>query len=152
MNTIHRLEYIIINYGGIKMKEIPLVYIKSNQAGIVIFTVLAILFSQPLLIFILLGIELVGLIFGLKWNLFVQLSKIFMNNNLKNGKTQAAELTKFNNTLAAIFLAISTALFAFGFNIAGFVAAGVLSVVVIVALAGFCFGCFLYFQFKRVFK
>jgi fatty acid desaturase len=133
------------------MKEIPLVYIKSNQTGIVIFTVSALLFRQPVLIFILLGIELAGLLFGLKWNVFVQLSKLFIKDKFNKSKTQAAELTKFNNTLAVVFLLISTVFFIIGNNFAGYVFAGILSIVVVIALAGFCLGCFLYFQFKRIF-
>ena len=133
------------------MREIPLIYIKSNQTGIVIFSTLAILFRQPVLIFILLGVELLGLLFGLKWNLFVQLSKLFIKNKFDKSKTQAAELTKFNNTLAVIFLLISTSFFIAGNSIAGYVVVGILNVVVVVALAGFCLGCFLYFQFKRIF-
>lgn len=134
------------------MKEIPMALIKANQLGIVILTISSIVFRQPLIIYILFGIEITGLLFGLKWNLFVRIAKLIFKDSINGSQTQAAELTKFNNTLAVLFLLISGLLLIIGYGIAGYIIAAVLAVVVIVALSGFCVGCFLYYQLKRMMK
>ncbi len=131
------------------MKEIPILYIRANQTGIVALAILAILTQQPLMIGLLLIIESVGLLFGLKANLFVRLAKPFLKVKDK-GQTEARELARFNNSLAVIFLSLSSLFFVLGWPVAGFITVGVLGFVAFVAICGFCLGCFLYYQFKML--
>ncbi|MDV2988897.1 MAG: DUF4395 domain-containing protein [Dehalogenimonas sp.] len=130
------------------MKEIPVPYLRANQTGIVALVVLAVVTQSPLILTALLLIELAGLIFGLKANLFVQIAKPLLKNLIAGSPTEARELARFNNTLAVIFLSLAAILFTLGLTIAGFVVAGVLAVVVSFALGGRCLGCVLYYQYK----
>lgn len=126
------------------MKEIPMSYIKANQAGIVLFVALTFAARQPWLLGLLLAVQLAGLL--LRWNLFVQAAKPFLRTD---GETQAAELQRFNNVLAVLFLLLSVLSFAVGWTAAGYVFAGMLLAAAGTALLGYCIGCTVYFQYKQ---
>ncbi|MEY9095155.1 DUF4395 family protein [Paenibacillus sp. RC84] len=127
------------------MKEIPMSYIKANQAGIVLFAVLTFATRQPWLLGLLLAIQLAGLL--LRWNLFVQAAKPFLRTD---GETQAAELQRFNNVLAVLFLLLSVLSFSVGWTAAGYIFAGMLLAAAGTALLGYCIGCTVYFQYKQL--
>jgi hypothetical protein len=130
------------------MKEIPVPFLRANQIGMVSLIILAILTQLPIIIFAVWLIEVIGLILGLKANLFVQLAKPFMKQWIARSGTEARELSRFNNTLAVIFLSLSVLFFGLGWTTAGYIVAGTLATVATVAICGFCLGCFLYFQYK----
>ncbi|SEG57043.1 DUF4395 domain-containing protein [Paenibacillus sp. UNC499MF] len=119
-------------------------HIKANQAGIVLFVALTFAARQPWLLGLLLAVQLAGLLF--RWNLFVQLAKPFLGTD---GETQAAELQRFNNVLAVLFLLLSVLSFSVGWTAAGYVFAGMLLAAAGTALLGYCIGCTLYFQYKQ---
>ncbi|WP_405080680.1 DUF4395 family protein [Paenibacillus chitinolyticus] len=119
-------------------------YIKANQAGIVLFVALTFAARQPWLLGLLLAVQLAGLL--LRWNLFVQAAKPFLRTD---GETQAAELQRFNNVLAVLFLLLSVLSFAVGWTAAGYVFAGMLLAAAGTALLGYCIGCTVYFQYKQ---
>lgn len=127
--------------------EVPMRYVKANQTGIVLFVITSML-TTPWILFALWLIEIVGLFSGGRLNLFVRIVKPFLPAN--DGETQAAELTRFNNALAVIFLTLSLAAFALGWTIAGYVFAAMLLIAAGVALLGYCIGCTIYFQYKQL--
>lgn len=134
------------------MKEIPLPYIRANQIGIIFIAFIGIATRTPFIIMSLLIIETLGLLFGLKYNLFVQLAKPFIGSRVTHSETESRELAKFNNTLAVIFLGISTLFFIVGLNLFGYITAFILLSVAFIATQGFCVGCFFYFQLKQLFR
>ncbi|MCC3377621.1 DUF4395 domain-containing protein [Cohnella sp. REN36] len=129
------------------MREIPLPYIKSNQAGIVLFVVLSFVLSQPWLLAALWLVQVVGLLTQGRGNVFVLIAKPFLNPEGK--ETQAAELTRFNNSLAVLFLTLSLLAFALGWNVVGYIFAAMLIAAAGAALLGYCVGCTIYFQYKQ---
>ncbi|MBB6675591.1 DUF4395 domain-containing protein [Cohnella nanjingensis] len=129
------------------MREIPMSYIKSNQAGIVLFVVLSILLSQPWLLAALWAIQVAGVLTQGRGNLFVLIAKPFLKPQGK--ETQAAELTRFNNTLAVLFLTLSLLGFAIGWSVAGYVFSAMLIAAAGAALLGYCIGCTIYYQYKQ---
>ncbi|MBD0383125.1 DUF4395 domain-containing protein [Paenibacillus sedimenti] len=132
------------------MKEVPLAYVKANQTGIVIFVILSFALLQPWLIALLWVIQVVGLLSRGKWNVFVQIFKRFMT--VKGSDTQAEELTRFNNTLAVLFLTLSLLSFALGWVAVGYIFAGFLLLAAGAALLGYCIGCTIYYQYKQFVK
>ncbi|WP_027091774.1 DUF4395 domain-containing protein [Cohnella thermotolerans] len=130
------------------MREIPMPYIKANQTGIVLFVILSFLFQQPWLLAVLWIVQAVGLFTGGKWNAFVRLAKPFLRT--EGRETQAEELQRFNNSLAVLFLTLSLLSFLIGWTIAGYVFAAMLLLAAGVALLGYCIGCTVYFQYKRL--
>lgn len=127
------------------MKEIPESYVKTNQIGIILFVIAATVSVQPYILFALWLIQVVGLLTGN--NLFVILAKPFLRTNPH--KTQAAELQRFNNTLAVLFLTLSLLGFLVNLTWLGYVFAGMLFLAALAAVCGYCIGCTVYFQFKQ---
>lgn len=130
------------------MNEIPMPYIKANQAGIVLFTITALLLHQPWILAALWIIQVIGLWPGKQWNLFVRLAKPFLQT--AGRETQAVELQRFNNTLAVSFLTLSLLSFALGWTVAANLFAGLLIAAAGVALLGYCIGCTMYYWYKQI--
>jgi hypothetical protein len=132
------------------MKEIPLPLIKSNQAGIVLFVALALAAQQPWWAVALFLIQLAGLAFGPRANLFILLARLALAEaRLKRSGTQAAELARFNQTIAVLLLGLSSAFHLAGWSLAGHIAAGMVGLAALAALAGYCIGCTIYYQYKK---
>jgi hypothetical protein len=130
------------------MQEVPMRYVKANQTGIVISVVLSFLFQQPWILAALWAIQLVGLLSEGRFNLFVVIAKLVFKN--KGQETQAAELQKFNNTLAVLFLTVSLISFVLDWQIAGYAFATMLFIAASAALLGYCIGCTVYFWIKQI--
>ena len=132
------------------MKEIPLPMIKANQSGIVLFVVLGLATQQPWWIWALFAIQLVGLIFGPKANPFILLGRLALTNErLKRTETQAAELARFNQTIAVTLLGLSSACYLAGWSWPGHIAAGMVGLAALSAVAGYCIGCTIYYQYRK---
>lgn len=129
------------------MKEIPISYVRTNQWGIVILVLLSIFLQSPWVIVGLWAIELAGLLWGAKGNLFVRMVIPFLAK--KEGTTEAAELQRFNNGIAVSLLTISVLSFAFGWQLAGYIFASVVALAAFIAICGFCIGCVIYYQYKQ---
>ena len=131
------------------MNEVPVPYLRSNQIGIVLTVLIAIITQQPLLIALLWVVQVLGLLLGLKANLFIRLAKPFLKESIKDAPTEEKELSRFNNLLAVIFLTLSLISFALGWNVTGYIFVGMLAIAASLAICGFCLGCFMYFQYKK---
>lgn len=130
------------------MKEIPMRYVKANQSGIVLLVIVSLLLQQPWIIAVLWVIQVAGLWTGGRFNPFVAIAKgLFPYRG--NGETQAAELQRFNNVLAILFLTLSLLSHAIGWSIVGAIFSAFLLIAAGVALLGYCIGCTIYFQFKQ---
>lgn len=130
------------------MKEIPIYKVRFNQWGIVLFVLFSIFLQSPWFIVGLWVIQGIGFVGGIKWNLFNRLTEPIQPKN-SNGKTESAELQRFNNGIALLLLTLSVFFFAIGWELAGYMTALMVSVAAFVAICGFCIGCVLYFQFKQ---
>ncbi|WP_337104154.1 DUF4395 domain-containing protein [Paenibacillus sp. YIM B09110] len=131
------------------MKEIPIPYVRSNQAGIVIFLIAFFLTQATWIIAALFVIQVIGLIFGAKANLFIRIARPFLTQLVAKSQTEAAELQRFNNSLAVGFLTLSLISLLFGWTAAGNVFAAMMGAAAFAALLGYCIGCTVYFQYKQ---
>ncbi|WP_141505522.1 DUF4395 domain-containing protein [Paenibacillus luteus] len=131
------------------MKEIPIPYVRSNQTGIVVVLLIAIGLQLPWLIAALWIIQVTGLIFGPKANLFIRVARPFLTRYVASAQTEAAELQRFNNSLGVGFLTFALLSFALSWSVAGYVFAGMMGAAALAAILGYCIGCTLYFQFKQ---
>ncbi|BBI30709.1 DUF4395 domain-containing protein [Cohnella abietis] len=129
------------------MREVPMRYVKANQTGIVLFVVLSFFFQQSWILAALWIIQVVGLASGGKFNLFVLIAKLVLKG--KGEETQSAELQRFNNTLAVLFLTLALVSLAFGWQIVGYVFSAFLLTAASAALLGYCIGCTVYFWYKQ---
>lgn len=136
------------SFGGMSMKEIPMPYVKANQAGIVLFVLLTLILQQLSVLLILFVIQIVGFIFGAKANLFIVLAKPFLK--VEGKEKQAMELAKFNNSIAIIFLTISLVALLLEYTLVGYLVAGMLGLAALIAICGYCIGCTIYYQYKQL--
>jgi hypothetical protein len=131
------------------MKEIPIPYVRSNQVGIVLFVLLAILLQQPILIIILWALQVIPMVLGLRANLFIKIAKPFLTNKIQGAQTESQELLRFNNSIAVVLLSIAVICFCISWSsIAGYLFAALVGIAASIAICGFCIGCFLYYQWK----
>jgi len=130
------------------VREIPMRYVKANQAGIVLSVILFFLSHQIWVLAALCVVQLAGLLTEGRLNAFVRIAKLALKN--KGEETQAIELQRFNNTLAVLFLTLALVSFAFGWEIVGYAFAAMLLLAAGAALLGFCIGCTVYFWIKQI--
>ncbi|GAB6930874.1 hypothetical protein JCM10914A_48570 [Paenibacillus sp. JCM 10914] len=132
------------------MKEIPLPLIKANQIGIVLFVLLSFIFQQPLFIYLLFLIQFIPLLVGTKANVFVLLAKPLIGKaRLAKSDGQAAELARFNQSIAVILLGISSIAYLLGWHVWAYAASAMVAAAAIAAVLGYCVGCTIYYQYKR---
>lgn len=130
-------------------KEIPLTKVRSNQIGIVIAIVIAIVFNYPWIFAVLWLIQVLTLLFGPGANVFVTLLEPVAKGIYGSKRTEAAELVKFNLSIGVTFLTISMACLSLQWTLAANIIAGLMGVAALAALLGYCIGCTIYFQYKK---
>jgi hypothetical protein len=127
---------------------IPLPIVKFNRWILLTGIVAAILVQQPLITTILFLLLLPAVIFGRKGSpIFLVGARLFAERN-RTASTEDAGLMRFNNSIALILLGVAQLAFIVGQPIAGWIISGVVAIAAAIALSGFCFGCFLYYQFN----
>ena len=129
-------------------KDIPLPIVKLNRATLLTGVVLGLVLQQPLITTLLFAILLPATLFGQKASLIFKTGSIlFARQNLTAPK-EDRRLQRFNNSIATVLLGLAQVAFLFEANILGWFFAAMVAIAAGVALAGFCVGCFIYYQFK----
>jgi hypothetical protein len=126
------------------MRDVPVPLVRANQYFLAGGVLAAVLLRQPLIVAALLGVVLAGLVGGPRAHLVFALARPLLGRRLTGAPTEDGRLQRFNQTLAGAMLAASTALFAAGAPLAGWIVAGVLAAVALAGAWGFCLGCRLY--------
>ncbi|GMK37088.1 hypothetical protein PCCS19_01410 [Paenibacillus sp. CCS19] len=126
--------------------EVPLHRVRGNQLGILISVIVAVATQQLWILILPLVVQLISRTYGVKYNLFVRLlSPLFPRSSV----TESRELLRFNQLLAILFLSFALIGYAIGSIVFSSIFVGFLTVAVILALFGYCPGCFIYFQWKQ---
>ncbi|OAS15651.1 DUF4395 domain-containing protein [Paenibacillus oryzisoli] len=126
--------------------EVPLHRVRGNQLGILLSIVTSVLAQQFWILAIPLIIQLISRSYGVKYNLFVRLfAPLFPVST----RTESRELLRFNNLLAILFLIVTLTASLFNLMALAYITLSMLTIAVVLALSGFCFGCFIYFQWKQ---
>ncbi len=133
------------------MKEIPISYVRTNQFILVTLTLSAIVLQSGLLLFIAFLFVIMPLLKGPKANIaFILAKRIYSNTDRQQTETESAKLQKFNQTIAAALLTVAIVIhFIIGSWVA-WIFVAMVTLAATVALLGFCIGCVLYFQFKKL--
>jgi hypothetical protein len=133
-------------------KGIPLPIVNLNRWVLVLGVVGGLLLQQPLFTTVLLVIVLSAVLFGRRGSLILQVGKrLLAKRNAaaqRAGELEDPGLMRFNNTIAAVVLGGAQIAFLFGQNVVGWALSLAVAVAAVVALAGFCLGCFLYLRFN----
>ncbi|CAN7274538.1 DUF4395 domain-containing protein [Paenibacillus sp. LjRoot153] len=126
--------------------EVPLHRVRGNQLGILLSIVASVLSQQLWILVVPLIIQLISRSFGVKYNLFVRLfSRLFP----VSARTESRVLLRFNNLLAILFLVVTLIASLFNLMTLAYITLSMLTIAVVLALCGFCFGCFIYFHWKQ---
>lgn len=126
--------------------EVPLHWVRGNQLGILLSIVAAVSFNLIWILLLPLVVQLISRTFGIRYNLFVRLLAPLLP---ASKRTESRELLRFNQLLAMLFLIGTLAAHALGAELTSYIFIGMLTVAVVLALCGFCLGCFMYFQWKQ---
>jgi len=119
-----------------------------NRSVLLTGIVLGYIFKQPLVTTLLFLIVLPAVLWGQKASLiYLAGSRLFGELN-QNAETESPLLMRFNNSIAVILLGAAQLAFLLGATQAGWIISGMVALAALVALCGFCFGCYLYFQFN----
>lgn len=127
---------------------IPYPIVTFNRWVLVSGIVTAFLLRVPLITTALFLILLAAVLFGPRYSLIFQVGRRLFASRLAAAEREDRRLMRFNNSIAAIMLGLAQAAFLAGFAAVGWALALVVVVAAAVALAGFCAGCFLYYQFR----
>ncbi|WP_245712558.1 DUF4395 domain-containing protein [Anaerobacillus alkalilacustris] len=131
------------------LREIPISYVKTNQIIMVILTLSSIVLQSILLLFIAFLFVITPLVLGQKANLAFYIAKRLFPHNV-GGETEAAVLQKFNQTIGGLLLTLALLIYLWTGSWVAWLLTGMVTLAATVALLGFCVGCFLYFQFKKL--
>jgi hypothetical protein len=127
---------------------IPLPIVTFNRWILLTGIIGAFLVQQPFITTILFFLLLPAVLFGRKGSpIFLAGSRLFREQN-RTAATEDAGLMRFNNSIAFILLGAAQIAFLAGAPVAGWVFSGIVVLAAAIALTGFCFGCFLYYQFN----
>lgn len=127
---------------------IPIPIVRLNRSVLLGGIMTGIILQQPLFTTALFLVILPAVLWGQKASLIHMVgSRLFRELNL-TAETESPILMRFNNSIAVIMLGMAQIAFLFHANTAGWVLSGIVALAAFVALCGFCFGCFLFFQFN----
>jgi hypothetical protein len=128
--------------------DIPMPVVKLNRWTLLSGVLLGFVLQQPLITTFLFVMLLLGLVGGQRYSLIFQAGKRLLARQIAGAETEDRRLMRFNNSIAATLFGLAQIAFLFKVTWLGWAFSLMVAVAAAVALAGFCFGCFLYFQFK----
>ncbi len=132
----------------INQKGIPMPIVTLNRAILAGGVLIALIFQQPWIIAILFLILFPAAVFGKKFSVIYRLGKVLFARQIPNAQYEDVQLQRFNNMIATSLLGLALVFFWVNLPVAGWIFAVMVMLASGVALAGFCVGCFLYYQFK----
>ena len=128
--------------------DIPLPIVRLNRTVIVLSVLLALVLRQPLITTALFLVLLVAVAFGQRYSLIFRLGSLLFAARNRTAPREDRRLMRFNNGMAVVMFGLAQIAFLVRLPLLGWVFALLVALAAGVALAGFCVGCFFYFQFK----
>lgn len=127
---------------------VPMPIVRLNRWTLVSGVLIGIVTQQPLWTTLLLLLLLPGVLFGQAWSPVAWLGRRVLVRQIPGAQREDRRLMRFNNSIAVLLLGGAQLAFVAGLPLVGWLLAGMVALAASIALAGFCVGCFLYFQFK----
>jgi hypothetical protein len=128
--------------------DVPMPIVRLNRWVLLVGIGLGLLLQQPVFTTLLFLILLPAVVIGQRASLIFRVGKRLFARQLPTAEREDRRLMRFNNTIALALLGLAQVAFLLGAPLVGWVLAGLVAVAAAVALAGFCVGCFIYYQFK----
>ena len=128
--------------------DVPMPIVKLNRWTLILGVVIGIVMQQPLIITFLLCVLLPTVFWGQRWSLIVLIGKQLFKRHIPHAEREDRRLMRFNNTIAVLLLGAAQLAFLLDLPFLGWGLALMVALAAAVALAGFCVGCFLYYQLR----
>jgi len=133
---------------AIANRDIPLPIVRLNRWLLVVGILAGLALQQPLLTTLLFAILLPATIIGQRASLVFLVGKRLFARQIPTAEREDRRMQRFNNTIATLLLGGAQLAFLAGATIVGWILALMVAAAASIALAGFCIGCFLYYQLK----
>jgi hypothetical protein len=130
------------------MAGIPMPIITLNRSLLCFGLLIAIATQQIWITTLLFLILLPAALFGRQYSLIFRVGSLLFAEKNKTAEREDPSLQRFNNGIATVLLGFAQIAFLLNQSLAGWIFSGLVALASGVALAGFCVGCFLYYQFK----
>ncbi len=127
---------------------IPYPIVAVNRGVIVGGVLLALWTNQPLLTTVILALLAPAALFGRKASPIFQITSVLLKEVIAHAPREDQRVQRFNNIIAVVMLGAAQIAFLLGAAWLGWVFSVAVAFAALVALCGFCVGCFLYFQFR----
>lgn len=121
------------------MHGIPRPLVRTNQACIMLFSIVALLSKQPGLLLIPLVIGVIALLTGK--NIFFVLAKPFVKKPYDEYVLEDPQQQRFNQWIAVGFLLVAGVSYMLGWYVVSTILLGLLIITTGVAICGYCIGC-----------
>lgn len=131
------------------IKEVPIAKVRSNQIGIVITLLIAIIAQIPWLIAVVWLVQIMTRLLGAGANAFIIILEPIGQKLYGKKNTESLELQNFNLSLGITFLTISIICISLNWTLAAYIFAGMMMLAALAALLGYCIGCTIYYQYKK---
>ena len=128
-------------------RSIPRPLVRTNQWVIVLSVVATWLSGNDWFLLVPFISGLLGLLFG--YNPVMKFASLFLRKSLNSYIPEDWEQQQFNQKMAVTCLGIGFISFYFGWTILGYVFTILVALAALVAILGFCVGCFIHFQWKQ---
>ncbi|MFN8515849.1 MAG: DUF4395 domain-containing protein [Thermomicrobiales bacterium] len=133
---------------AIANRDIPLPIVRLNRWLLVVGILAGLALQQPLFTTLLFAILLPATVIGQRASLVFFVGKRLFARQIPTAEREDRRMQRFNNTIATILLGGAQLAFLAGATIVGWILALMVAAAASIALAGFCIGCFLYYQLK----
>jgi hypothetical protein len=127
---------------------IPLSIVRLNRSTILLGVILAFVLHAPSITTALFVIVALAAAFGRRASLIYRVGMLVLRPSASGPEGEDPRLMRFNNTIAATLLGAAQLAFLAHAPLLGWIFSGIVALAAAVALAGFCFGCYLFYQFK----
>jgi hypothetical protein len=128
--------------------DIPLPIVRLNRWTLVVGILVGLATRQPLVTTLLFALLLPATLIGQRASLIFQVGKRLFARQIPTAPREDRRLQRFNNAIATLLLGAAQIAFLAGAPLLGWALALLVAVAAALALAGFCIGCFFYYQFK----
>ncbi|WP_144529454.1 DUF4395 domain-containing protein [Peribacillus simplex] len=130
-----------------EIRSIPRPLVRTNQWVILLSVATALLTGQIWILVIPLTAGLLGLLFN--FNPVMHLAKLFLKKKPSDYIPEDHSQQQFNQVIAVACLGLGFTSFLLGWNVTGYIFTLMVGMASLIAILGFCIGCFILFQWKQ---
>jgi hypothetical protein len=128
--------------------DIPMSIVVLNRWTLLLGVLAGLAAQQPLATTLLFGLLLPAVVFGQRGSPIAWVGRRLFARRIPTDQYEDRRLMRFNNTIAVALLGGAQIAFLLKLPVLGWALALAVAAAAGVALAGFCVGCFIYYQFK----